>query len=109
MDLPPYLIALGLFRCCELTAALVVLRRFRASPTGILAGSAFTIWLLAGALDILGIYLGYSEAYFDLSDLISRMRPLFTAIDLIAYTLLLFAILFAPTAAGYRLGGKGGR
>ena len=106
MDLPPYLIALGLFRSCELTAALIVFWRFRVSPTGLLGGSAFTIWFLTGSIEMLGIFLRYSQGHFEFSEMIDRLRPLFTAAELIAYTMLFFAILLAPTATRYRLGRK---
>lgn len=109
MDLPPYLIALGLFRGCELTAALIVFLRFRFSPTGLLGGSAFSIWFLAGSIEMFGIYLGYSQGRFEFSEVIGEIRPLFTAMKLVAYTMLFFALLLAPTAARYRFGGKRAR
>ena len=109
MDLPPYLIALGLFRGCELTAIVIIFWRFRFSPTGLLGGLAFSIWFLAGSVEMFGIYLGYSQGRFEFSDTIDRIRPLLTALELVAYTMLFFAIQLAPTAARYRLGGKRAR
>ncbi len=109
MDLPPYLIALGLFRACELIAALIIFWRFRFSPTGLLGVAAFSIWFLAGLIEMFGIYLGYSQGRFEFSEMIGRIRPLLTATGLVAYTMLFFALLLAPTAARYRLGGKRAR
>lgn len=106
MDLPPYLIALGLFRSCELSAALVIYWRFRFSPTGWLGASAFSIWFLLGSIEMFGIYRGYSQGRFEFSEMLSEIRPLFTAMQLVAYTMLFFALLLAPTAARYRFGGK---
>jgi|GEM_PF-3109248 len=109
MDLPPYLIALGISRTCELTAALIIFWRFRFSPTGLLGVSAFSIWFLAGSTEMFGIYLGYSQGRFEFSEMIGRIRPLLTAMELLAYTMLFFSLLLAPTTARYRLGGKRAR
>ena len=106
MDVPPYLIALGLFRSCELSAALIIFWRFRFSPTGLLGVAAFLIWFLAGSIEMFGIYLGYSQGRFEFSEMMGEIRPLFTAMELVAYTMLFFALLLAPTAARYRFGGK---
>lgn len=89
-----YLIYMVIFRVLEFTGLVIMLRRFRGTPTGTLGAIGFGLLFVAGILQRVPLTMDSPE----LLETLPRLIPLLVVARLVAWILVLIAIARAPVS-----------